>query len=330
MLSNTIMEFEQELNKSLKRILDSKSLPLYDMMAFHFGLHGNDTGIIPDRFYGKLLKISHDAIKKSDADISTIALSLEMINAFLEIHDDIESGNPKRKNTDALWWIWGPAQAINAGNAMHAFARLIVFDLEDHGYSSDLAYKSIDWVDHACLKSLEGRYRDLHMQEGLITSIDAYTLMAGDKSGALIGASLAISGLLAGKNKTQQNLLFQSGIDIGIAQQIKMDIDQLWPKNDSNKSIEFLNKKKLFPVVAALDVASASEKRILGEVYFKRVLESKDILTVQNVVEKLGAKQSSLDSFAKFKNQSYEKINEVIDFKESDLQIYLDKFMDPQ
>jgi hypothetical protein len=48
------------------------------------------------------------------------------------------------------------------------------------------------------------------------------------------------------------------------------------------------------------------------------------------VVEKLGAKQSSLDSFAKFKNQSYEKINEVIDFKESDLQIYLDQFMDPK
>jgi hypothetical protein len=53
-------------------------------------------------------------------------------------------------------------------------------------------------------------------------------------------------------------------------------MDQIWG-SDSNQKIDFLNKKKLFPVIAGLEKATPSQKRKLGDVYFKRVLENSDL-----------------------------------------------------
>lgn len=51
-----------------------------------------------------------------------------------------------------------------------------------------------------------------------------------------------------------------------------------------------MNKKKLLPVVYAIEKASVSEKRRLGEVYFKRVLEPHDVISVRKLLEELGVK----------------------------------------
>ena len=51
-----------------------------------------------------------------------------------------------------------------------------------------------------------------------------------------------------------------------------------------------LNKKKLIPVVYALENASISEKRAMGEIYFKRVLEPDDAVKLREVIEGLGAR----------------------------------------
>ena len=49
--------------------------------------------------------------------------------AFLQIHDDVQSGSPQRAGRDTVWWKWGPAQAINAGDGMYAMARVALFRL---------------------------------------------------------------------------------------------------------------------------------------------------------------------------------------------------------
>ena len=54
-----------------------------------------------------------------------------------------------------------------------------------------------------------------------------------------------------------------------------------------------LNKTKLFPVVYTLDKGELSQKRALGDVYFKRVMEPEDVERVRSVLEEVGAQAYS-------------------------------------
>ena len=73
--------------------------------------------------------------------------------------------------------------------------------------------------------------------------------------------------------------------------QIAEDLRQLTSTMDeqSPPSDDFMNKKKLYPVVRAFEMASASERRALGDHYFKRVLEPSDVRSISAIVNDLGA-----------------------------------------
>ena len=178
--------YRDKLSKSLRHVFDSRDLPLYGMMSYHFGFHESEIKFSPDYLHGlSLLLVSETFGSSPDVAVSA-AVALELINGFCEIHDDVQSGRPSRLGRDSLWWIWGPAQAINAGDGMHALSRMELLQLSEKGFSSELSYQAIKLLDQATLKSCEGRFRDLDMQEKLDVSVDAYTKMASEKSGALL------------------------------------------------------------------------------------------------------------------------------------------------
>ena len=61
----------------------------------------------------------------------------------------------------------------------------------------------------------------------------------------------------------------------------------------------------------AMQSAGPSEKRQLGDVYFKRVLEKDDLNKVLNTIESLGVKQMSLDRIKELLNsaeQCFERV----------------------
>ena len=49
-----------------------------------------------------------------------------------------------------------------------------------------------------------------------------------------------------------------------------------------------LNKTKLFPVIRALEIANISQKRALGEIYFKRVIQPEDLQSIYATIKDLG------------------------------------------
>ena len=84
---------------------------------------------------------------------------------------------------------------------------------------------------------------------------------------------------------------------------LKLDMNQIWG-SDSNQKIDFLNKKKLFPVIVALEKATPSQKRKLGDVYFKRVLEDSDLDAVLDVLSDLGGKEPAELQYATAKDEA--------------------------
>ena len=284
------------VDAELETIVNERGFPLYDMMGYHLGWRGaHEHDDAPrrgqERMHGVLALLACAAVGGQFETCLPAAAAMELVDKFAEIHDDVQEGNPQRNDRDAVWWVWGPAQAINAGDGMHALGRLALLRLAERGLSDERVFEIVRLVDRASLRACEGRFRDLEAQERIDLSVSAYMEMASDKSGALMGCAMQVGALVGGANEQTANTLAACGEKLGVALQVRSDLVALWGGAEySQPNVEVLNKKKLIPVVYALENASISEKRAIGEIYFKRVLEADDAVRLREVIEGLGAR----------------------------------------
>ena len=241
-----IDQLQQNIREKLQEVLEAKKLPLYDMISYHFGIHGLEPeGVLPTMKHGILTQLVLLSVMGDASKYVSLASALALINGFLEVHDDVQAGNPSRQGRDALWWVWGPAQAINAGDGMNSLARMMVVGLKNQGVSGEFIYKALHIIDQSLIETVEGRFQDLEMQEKIEVPEHEYIGMAEKKRGALVGTSLALGALCLGLDNAVQSKLIECGKNVGIASQIYDDVNEIFvDRNDGN--VEFMNKKKLF------------------------------------------------------------------------------------
>ena len=121
------------------------------------------------------------------------------------------------------------------------------------------------------------------------------------------------------------------GRKLGIAFQINNDLKELWGSGTdmTGPSSEVLNKKKLLPVAHALNKAEISEKRRLGDIYFKRVLEQKDVDDLLEILEEMGSRQFSEDLVNSYKLESLDAMeSEVLPGKSESMRNFIDSLVD--
>ncbi len=136
---------------------------------------------------------------------------------------------------------------------------------------------------------------DMEAQERLELSLDAYLNMAAKKNGSLLAGALKLGALIGSGSEDLLDSFHRCGTELGVALQVQSDVKEFW---SASPSPEVMNKKKLLPIVFALEKGEVSEKRRLGEVYFKRVLDGEDVKKVQEIVEGLGVRDACRDLVA--------------------------------
>jgi geranylgeranyl diphosphate synthase type I len=291
-VATTTDDLSSRVETELHGLLDPRRMELYRMMSYHLGWEGDRGGGARYRSHG-VACLTACALVGGGVDVALpAAAALELVNGFCEIHDDVQGGQPQRNDRDSVWWVWGPAQAINAGDGMHALARTVLFTLQQRGVSVESTFRAVQMMDEASLELCEGRFRDLEAQERIDLDIDGYMGMAASKTGSLYSCAMKLGGLVAGAQEPVIDALGAFGGKIGLAAQVRGDLGELWGSapDDANPAYSVLNKKKLLPVVYAVTEASISQKRRLGDIYFKRVLEPDDVAAVRQLLEELGAR----------------------------------------
>ena len=291
-------EFEAAIEAELRDMFKSRDLALYDMLTYHMGWGTDDAGVpypsaAPGRIHGVACLTACEATGGDISACLPAAAAIEMSLAFVQIHDDVQSGSPQRAGRDAVWWKWGPAQAINAGDAMYAMARVALFRLAERGATPETTFRAIQIFDETNLALCEGRFQDLEARERIDLSVDAYLAMALDKSAALYVGAMKLGALVAGADDATTCKLADFGSKIGLARQIQDDLNELWHRREP--SDEVLNKKKLLPLVYTVENADVSVKRKLGEIYFKRVLDQSDVDAIRGILDEGGGRRFSED-----------------------------------
>lgn len=288
-----LSEYSRMADGALRRVVSDRELPLYAMMEHHlgWGADGEPGGMTPPRprplgaaCLGVCAALGGDA-----EDALPVAASIELAQNFCEIHDDIQSGKISRDGRDAVWWRWGPAQAINVGDGMHALARLALFGLLDAGFDSADVFNAVRLLDQASLAACEGRFLDLEAQERLDMTAASYIRMAESKTGSLYACAMQFGALAARADSDARTDFANRGRDLGAAVQILDDLRQLSAEPSAAPSDDVMNKKKLYPVVLAFEMATPSQRRRLGDYYFKRVLEPSDLRGLADAIRETGA-----------------------------------------
>lgn len=294
-------------------------LPLYRMMQYQLGWVDRDGLEYPtepaQRTLGSLSAEAASVTIGATTAAAYAGAAIELFSESVIVHEQMQSGEAGSDETPAVWWVWGPAQAINVGDGLHALARLALLQIQRQGHSPESTLAAISTLDDLALKYYEGQYIELTYQERVDITTAQYSTMVRSKQGALLGGALSLGARIAGSENSTVEALWDLGASIGEAAQVYQDISTLWERSTKPEG-RVLNKSKLHPVVHVLESGTLAQKREIGGIYFKRVMEASDVEHLAGVLASAGARERSLERIAELTDDIHGKINQITQLPE--------------
>ena len=314
-------EIADQFETALKQFIDSRDLPLYKMMSYHLGWvdqNGEPEASAPqDRTHGQLVLNVGSAFGGSLEDAMPYAVAVELLHNFLLVHEDVQNANTERDQRPTIWWSWGPAQAINAGDGIHAMARVSVFEQLKRGDASpDPASisEALEALDNATLEICEGDYLDITYQERAAVSVNEIVAVAR-KHGSLFGVAAKLGGIAAGASAKQIEALNSFGSALGTAKNLNIDLKALWPSDGTERTEvqrgRLQSKKKSIAIAHAIENGSPTTRRRLGEIFMKRVLDPTDVDEVTGILAETESRRFSEAKIAELMNEAETTLNQV-------------------
>jgi geranylgeranyl diphosphate synthase type I len=309
-------DFSNAINEQIESILLDKTGNLYDMMKYQLGWidpHGNLISPRKNPFLlGPLCMMTGTSIDANVIQTALIAASLELIYNFTKVHEDVQEGIPRSDDRDSVWWVWGPGQAINVGDGLYALGKSSLLQLADTKLPLHRLLRVLELFDESCMEMCEGYYLDLTYQERIDVSISSYIRMASSKTGSLFACSVGAAALTHFEDSITLKSFEEFGRKIGIAYQIRKDLAVLVNENSkSDQNDRLLNKKKLYPIVHALEQGDLPTKRELGNIFFKRVLDKGDVPRILGILERENSLELAQNAASEYEQQAMDHLSDV-------------------
>jgi geranylgeranyl diphosphate synthase, type I len=321
-----------EVDSELRAILGGKTIPLYDMMQYHFGWI-DGAGRPTNGSSGKALRpalclFACEAVGGDYRKALPAAAALELVHNFSLIHDDIQDDDRERHHRPTVWAVWGKPQAINAGTAMRIMANVALQRLGGDGLSVERQYRINQLLDEITLKLIEGQYLDISYENRLDVSVADYIKMIEGKTAALISGSMEMGANIGTPSHLPSERLAGTGHCLGLAFQIRDDILGIWGKQaETGKPTgnDIRNKKKSFPIVYALEKADNAAKKQLSHIYQKYRVEEDDVQTAISIFESCGARDRAQQLVKEYGSQALKTFESLQ--AGTDLQIELEELI---
>jgi geranylgeranyl diphosphate synthase type I len=238
------------------------------MSGYHIGWL-DDVGRERRAVTGKLVRPSLclwacEACGGEAGDAIPAATAVEWVHNFTLVHDDIQDGDRDRHGRPTVWAVWGVAQAINAGDALHALAFRV---LTESGIDPERTLRAVRALSTATLEVVEGQCLDLALEGRVQIPVRAYLRMVRAKTGALLGAALEMGALTAGAPLATVRRFRRAGYLLGLSFQMRDDWLGTWGDSavtGKSSAGDVGRRKASLPLVAAYHaLPPAAQLRLL-------------------------------------------------------------------
>ncbi|WP_323172402.1 geranylfarnesyl diphosphate synthase [Natrialba sp. PRR66] len=192
-------------------------------------------------------------------DLMDAAVSVEVIQSFTLIHDDIMDDDDLRRGVPAVHREYDLETAILAGDTLYSKAFEIMLET---GADPSRMVDALDVLATTCTKICEGQALDVTFEEREAIAPEEYLEMVEQKTAVLYAASACLPAILQGADQETIDSLYGYGLDIGRAFQIQDDVLDLTVPSDKlgkQRGSDLVEEKQTLITVHALDQGVAIE-----------------------------------------------------------------------
>ena len=222
------------------------------------------------------------------SDTLPAAAALEIFHNFTLAHDDIMDNSMLRRGKKTINSKWDNNTGILSGDVMLIISYEVLNQYQDSKYIH-LSKKLTEISRLVC----EGQQADMDFASKNDITENEYFEMIKNKTAVLIGCSFMFGGIVAEPNDLNTNLLYEIGLNLGIAFQLEDDLlDCFGDQEKFGKKIggDIIEKKKTL-LYLFTNLKLESEKKLEFENIFNsnEIAESEKINSIKLFYETSGA-----------------------------------------
>jgi len=233
-----------------------------------------------------LVLMACDLFGGTKDDAMGAALAIEVFHNFTLLHDDIMDNAETRRNRLTVHKKWNANTAILSGDAMMIKSYEFLENTPAHLWT-----KLFPIFTRTALEVCEGQQYDMNFETCEEVTLDEYFNMIRLKTAVLLGAALQLGAIIGGASDDDAQHLYDFGIAIGIAFQLKDDyLDTFGDEKSFGKRIggDIVCGKKTFLLINALKQSANDDRLLIQNTLADKLMpEEQKIRTITAVYEKL-------------------------------------------
>lgn len=268
---NAIQDLQVRIEDAFSRIeFPANPADLYNPIIYTLGLGGK-------RLRPLLALASCQMFGGEIDDAMHPAIGIELFHNFTLLHDDIMDAAPLRRGKETVYKKWNPNVAILAGDTMFAIANKYMLRTRPEAIS-----QVVELFNQTAIEVCEGQQYDMDYENSEHVSIDEYIEMIRLKTAVLLAASLKTGAIIAGASTADCDNIYQFGINIGLAFQLKDDLLDVYGIQEKFGKVsggDIIAGKKTYLYLKALATAGPQTA------YFRSLYTSHDIDSIEKVVK---------------------------------------------
>lgn len=311
----TASELLKKINSHITDLkFDRTPQGLYDPVTYVLSMGGK-------RIRPVLMLMAYNLYQEDVTRILNPATGIEVYHNYTLLHDDLMDRADRRRGKETVHKVWNDNTAILSGDAMLVLAYQLM------AQCPVVHLKQVmDLFSLTALEICEGQQMDMDFEQRKDVTEEEYLEMIRLKTSVLLAVSLKIGALLGGASSEDAGRLYDLGMNMGVAFQLKDDLLDVYGDTavfGKNIGGDILCNKKTYMLIKAFEHANAEQLRQLNAWVDADTFEpAEKIAAVTDLYNQIGIKELCEKKMADFSASAIENLVavKVADEKKKELE----------
>lgn len=276
---------------------------LYDPVSYVLSLGGK-------RIRPVLMLMAYNLYREDVKSILQPATGIEVYHNYTLLHDDLMDRADMRRGKATVHKVWNDNVAILSGDAMLVLAYQFMAQC-----ASEKLKDVMDLFSLTALEICEGQQLDMEFEQRKDVKEDEYIEMIRLKTSVLLAASLKIGAILGGASKEDADALYDFGVNLGLAFQLKDDLLDVYGdplRFGKNIGGDILCNKKTYLIIKAFEHANTDQEALLNDWFTRETFDPQEkIAAVTRLYNEIGVKALCENRIVEYSKRASESLNRV-------------------
>lgn len=301
---NQLEEIKIDLEQYIQDLnLQGNPQELYEPITYLMGLGGK-------RIRPLLTLLAYNLYNENYQNVLSPAAAVEVFHNFTLMHDDIMDNAPLRRGKATVHEKWDDNTAILSGDVMLVKAYDLLLSI-----APEYLKESLQLFSKTAAEVCEGQQLDMNFESRELVSEEEYLNMIRLKTAVLLGFALQLGAILAGATKNDAQRLYDFGMNIGIAFQLKDDLlDVYADKEKFGKQVggDIIANKKTYLLVKAKESATGLTKDELDKWLQAKSFSSENkVKAVTAIYDQLQIKEKTMAVMEDYFQKGFKQLSEL-------------------